>query len=227
MVLSELKKQVDFLCDTGHSGNPVLVTLSESSVGSRAATGIIGIHSGIDWEHGQVRISTEKKIISYEKDRDNAIEPRREDYDIGTRVRHLFYRLQLWLWRFGSKQDYQKGYSSADYSWENGGYFREIKARFQDFMGGKNMYKVKRAISDFNRHYSDKKVAKRVMNKIRYNIVNHIYNQNSVGTWFDGLTKGTIKILQDNGYIIRKSASKSNQYAVLFKESDVGLSLDE
>lgn len=102
-----------------------------------------------------------------------------------------------------------------------------IKSTTQDFMGGKNMYKVKRAISDFNRHYSDKKVAKRVMNKIRYNIVNHIYDQNSVGTWFDGLTKGTIKILQDNGYIIRKSASESNQYAVLFKESDVGLSLDE
>lgn len=102
-----------------------------------------------------------------------------------------------------------------------------MKARFYGMIGDKNMYKVKRAISDFNRHYSDKKVAKRVMNKIRHNIVNHIYDQNSVGTWFDGLTKGTIKILQDNGYIIRKSASESNQYAVLFKESDIGLSLDE
>lgn len=90
MVLSELKKQVDFLCDNGHGDSLVLVTLSESSIGARAATGITGIHSGIDWEHGQVRISTDKKIISYEKDRDNAIEPRREDYDIGTRVRHLF-----------------------------------------------------------------------------------------------------------------------------------------
>ena len=89
------------------------------------------------------------------------------------------------------------------------------------------MYKVKREISDFNKHYSDRKVAKRVMNKIRYNIVNHIYDQSSVGTWFNGLTKGTIKILKDNGYIIRKSASESNQYAVLFKQSDIGLSLDE
>ena len=66
------------------------MTLSESSIGSRAATGITGIHSGIDWEHGQVRISTEKKIISYGKDRDEVIEPRREDYNIGSRVRHLF-----------------------------------------------------------------------------------------------------------------------------------------
>lgn len=89
MVLSELKKQVDFLVDTGHGDNVVLVTLSESSIGSRAATGITGIHSGFDWEHGQVRISTDKKIISYEKDRDKAIEPRKEDYNIGVRTRHL------------------------------------------------------------------------------------------------------------------------------------------
>ena len=91
MILSELKKQVDFLCDTGHGDNLVLVTLSESSIGSRAATGITGIHSGIDLEHGQVRISTEKKIISYGKDRDEVIEPRREDYNIGLRIRHLLF----------------------------------------------------------------------------------------------------------------------------------------
>lgn len=89
MVLSEFKKQVDFLCDNGHGDNLVLVTLSESSIGSRAATGITGIHSGFDWECGQVIISTEKKIISYGKDRDNAMEPRRVDYDIGSRIRHL------------------------------------------------------------------------------------------------------------------------------------------
>lgn len=64
-------------------------TLSEPSIGSRAATGITGIHSGIDWEHGQVWISTEKKIISYWKDRDEVMKPRREDYNIGSRTRHL------------------------------------------------------------------------------------------------------------------------------------------
>ena len=89
MILSELKKQVDFLYDTDHGDNLVLVTLSESSIGARAATAITGIHSGFDWEHGQVRISTEKKIISYEKDRDNVMEPRRKDYNIGTKVCHL------------------------------------------------------------------------------------------------------------------------------------------
>lgn len=49
MTLSELKKQIDFLCDNGHGDNLVLVTLSESSIGSRAATGITGIRSGFDW----------------------------------------------------------------------------------------------------------------------------------------------------------------------------------
>ena len=89
------------------------------------------------------------------------------------------------------------------------------------------MYKAKQAVSDFNRNYTDKKVAKRVMYTIKHNIIYHIYDPNSVGSWFDGLTKGTIKILQDNGYIVRKSATNSNQYAVLFKESDIGLQLDE
>lgn len=89
------------------------------------------------------------------------------------------------------------------------------------------MYKAKQAISDFNRHYADKKVAKRVMHTIKHNIVYHIYDSDSVGSWFTGLTKGTIKILQDNGYIVRKSATNSNQYVVLFKNSVIGLPLDE
>ena len=89
------------------------------------------------------------------------------------------------------------------------------------------MYKAKQAISDFNRHYADKKEAKRVMHTIKQNIIYHNYNSNSVGNWFYGLTKGTIKILQNNGYIVRKSAGELNQYAVLFKESDIGLPLDE
>ena len=89
------------------------------------------------------------------------------------------------------------------------------------------MYKAKQAFSDFNRHYTDKKVAKRVMHTIKHNIVYHIYDSDSVGSWFTGLTKGTIKILQDNEYIVRKSATNSNQYAVLFKNSVIGLPLDE
>jgi len=89
VTLSELKDQVDFLVSNGHGTDTVLITLSESSVGARASTGVNGLYSGFDWEHGQVRISTQKKIISYEKDRDKEMLPRREDYDIGKRIRHL------------------------------------------------------------------------------------------------------------------------------------------
>ena len=35
------------------------------------------------------------------------------------------------------------------------------------------------------------------------------------------------KEVNNNGYIVRKSASESNRYAVLFKEADIGLPLDE
>lgn len=89
MLLSEFKDQVDFLNAHGHGENIVLLTLSESSMGSRASTEVTGIYPGSDWEHGEVRLSTKKKIISYEKDRDNAMQPRRKDYETGSRVRHL------------------------------------------------------------------------------------------------------------------------------------------
>lgn len=89
MILSELKQQVDFLDATDHGNDIILVTLSEASVGSRASTGVTGLYLGFDWEHGQVRISTEKKIVSYDKDRDKEMLPRRKDYDVGTRIRHL------------------------------------------------------------------------------------------------------------------------------------------
>lgn len=89
MILSELKNQIDFLCDNGHGDNIVIVTLSEPSIGARSGVCVSGIHAGFDWESGQVRISTEKKIISYDKDRDNATEPRRRYYNIGSMMRHL------------------------------------------------------------------------------------------------------------------------------------------
>ena len=48
------------------------------------------------------------------------------------------------------------------------------------------MYKAKQAVSDFNRNYTDKKVAKRVMYTIKHNIIYHIYDSNSDGRCFDG-----------------------------------------
>lgn len=89
MILSELKEQVDFLVSNGHGNDSVLVTLSEPSVGARAFTRVTGLYSGFDWEHGQIRISTEKKITSYVKNRDKEMVPIARDYDMGTRIRHL------------------------------------------------------------------------------------------------------------------------------------------
>ena len=61
MNLKELKNIVDFAIENlQHHQNPeeisVLITLSESSVGSRASSTIKYVGMGFDWEHGQFRI---------------------------------------------------------------------------------------------------------------------------------------------------------------------------
>lgn len=90
MTLSELKRQVDFLCETGHGEKSVLVTLSDRSIGARASAGITSINAGFDWEQGQIRISTDKKIISYDKNRDLPMSAAKLDCDNGNgKIRHL------------------------------------------------------------------------------------------------------------------------------------------
>jgi len=42
----------------------VLITLSESSVGSRAFAKVKYVGMGFDWENGQLRIESEKPIVS-------------------------------------------------------------------------------------------------------------------------------------------------------------------
>lgn len=44
-----------------------------------------------------------------------------------------------------------------------------------------------------------------------------------VGKWYKGLSDGTIKILIDKGYMIRRSAEHCDEVAVLFKDADVGI----
>jgi len=48
---------------------PVLITLSDPSVGVQASSKIQSAGMGFDWEHGQFRIYPVKKIISEEKSR--------------------------------------------------------------------------------------------------------------------------------------------------------------
>lgn len=56
--LTRLLKMRDIENDT-----PVLITLSDSSVGGRAFCRVSCIHTGFDWEAGQLRIEPEEKIF--------------------------------------------------------------------------------------------------------------------------------------------------------------------
>lgn len=55
------------LCSTmlaeGNGNAEVVITISEPSIGSRAKVGIDSIYPGFDWEHGQIRIESEKPIV--------------------------------------------------------------------------------------------------------------------------------------------------------------------
>lgn len=71
MKLNEFKAEVDQLVKDGCGECDVVVSLSENSFGIAPFTNVNGVHPGIDWECGQVRISTDEKIIRMAKDRDN------------------------------------------------------------------------------------------------------------------------------------------------------------
>lgn len=82
--LHDLKEHIEFLYEHGSNGDePVLITLSEPSIGGRAASAVTGICEGIDWEHGQIRIASEKPLISKEKDRDVPRPVKVRKYDLG------------------------------------------------------------------------------------------------------------------------------------------------
>lgn len=89
------------------------------------------------------------------------------------------------------------------------------------------LYNAKQAIKDFNKYHGDVKLAKYVINEIKHMIKYSPCLSDKTGRWFRELTKGTIEILQDNGYIVRKSATEADKYFVAFKECNVGLPLDD
>lgn len=69
MNLLELKKIIDYTIKNLHSYQhpqeiPVLITLSESSIGSRAASGIKYAGLGFDWERGQFRLEPTKTLVT-------------------------------------------------------------------------------------------------------------------------------------------------------------------
>ena len=62
MKLIEMKRAVDFLCETGHSENTVVVSLNEPSIGGSAASAVENIFSGFDWDKGKVFIGVKDRI---------------------------------------------------------------------------------------------------------------------------------------------------------------------
>lgn len=85
------------------------------------------------------------------------------------------------------------------------------------------MVSAKKMKKIFDKKYSDKNTAKMIIceikNHIKYGSINHSF----VGRWYKGLSDGTIKILIDKGYIIKRSAEYCDEFAVLFIDADVGI----
>lgn len=73
----------------------------------------------------------------------------------------------------------------------------------------------------FDKKYSDKNIAKMIIGEIKDYIKYGEINQSFVGKWYSGrLSDGTIKILTDKGYIIKRSAEHCDKFAVLFTDAD-------
>lgn len=65
MTFGDLKRKVDFLQKRCVDENmPVLITLSDSSIGARAFSEISSITTGIDWENQQIRIEPAVKLYA-------------------------------------------------------------------------------------------------------------------------------------------------------------------
>ena len=75
MILEELKQQIDYLYDKGCGKMIVLITTADKSVGGRAGTEINSVYEGMDWEHNQVRIQPEIKLVRQGNSRDDAMQP--------------------------------------------------------------------------------------------------------------------------------------------------------
>ena len=89
------------------------------------------------------------------------------------------------------------------------------------------MISAERMRKYFNKMYSDKAIAKRIVKDIKSNIKYDDIDTKRVGVWYDAISEGTIKILQDKGYIVRKSATNNNRFFVLFRETDIGIPLND
>lgn len=74
MNLLELKTHIDSFVEDGFGNSSVLISLSEPSIGARAAIGVKDVHVGIDWEHEQIRIETDEPICRRGKSKDDILD---------------------------------------------------------------------------------------------------------------------------------------------------------
>ena len=88
------------------------------------------------------------------------------------------------------------------------------------------MISVEKMRKYFNK-ISDKITAKRIIKDININIKYDDIGTKRIGVWWDAISEGTIKILQDKGYVVRKSATNNNRFFVLFRDADIGIPLND
>ena len=85
------------------------------------------------------------------------------------------------------------------------------------------MINAKKMKKYFDKKYSDKNTAKMIIGEIKTHIEYGVVDPTFVGKWYEGLSDGTIKILIDKGYIIKRSVEHCDEFAVLFIDEDVGI----
>lgn len=85
------------------------------------------------------------------------------------------------------------------------------------------MISAKKMKKKFDKKYSDKNTAKMIVGEIKDHIKYGNIDLSFVGKWYKGLSDGTIKILINKGYVIKRSAECCDEFAVLFIDADVGI----
>lgn len=85
------------------------------------------------------------------------------------------------------------------------------------------MISAKKMKKIFHKKYSDKNTAKMIICEIKDHIKYGNIDLSFVGKWYKGLSDGTIKILIDKGYVVKRSAECCDEFAVLFIDADVGI----
>ena len=80
MTLKDFQEKLAFYIKNMDDNAPVVIALAEPSVGISANCDVKTIRTGIDWDSGKLWICPEKKLLSFEKDRDTPLKAYRITY---------------------------------------------------------------------------------------------------------------------------------------------------